>query len=899
MFKIRREQLAVLARDYTGRNLAEQIRARGFAAAWIEQDHEVRVRDARGSTSRLGIDDQGRVDRHTTPAGRVYRYEYTADHQLAGVTDPSGLREALEYDDGLPVAYSRSPGRRWTFGWGPGRNLTRVAGPDRAEIVMTHAGPGAIATYTDRMGHGARFERDKSGRIVALADFAGNRATFAYGAWDRPDRITRADGSTEAIARDPSGRMARVDLNGRPWAQFEYDAAGRVAAVRYADGHFVELDYDADGRVTEARNPSVVVRLAYDGNGRLVREDQGGQVVRYEYDAAGLLTALTTPEGQSLRFAYDEDARLTEAIDWVGGGHAFAPGDDGRSARHEFPNGLVTETRLAIEGDSTEIRTTGPRLGERALALRLEYNVNGQVARLIDREGGTRTFTYDPEGRVLGVQRADGRGGESFAFDANGNRTKVGAEDAEFDTMNRLRCQGSTRLEYDERGNLVVQSGPDGVTRYSYNGQDLLTAADLPDGRRVTFTYDAFARRVSKTVGAVETCYLWAGDRLIAAMTRGGDRVERRDYAFLPYTSEPFALRIDGRVYSYHNDHLGRPRWLTDASGRVAWSADHAAFGAATIAEEAVTNPWRAPGQFRDEETGLHYNRARYYSPTLGRYLTRDPLDLLAGLNPYTYAENDPVNKIDPLGLLGFWGKVAAGAAVVAGAALLVAGAVVLVPAAIAVATGAAVAGPVVLASAGFLLGGGLVGAGIMAGTTPPGGCVPCRAAKGFLMGVEGAMAALGAMFGGAGLAGLAAGAGAVLTTGGVVASTQATAAAGIVIAAASSQMMNQSNRIDEGGGGGEGGGSGGGSGSGGSGGGETPRDEARRTGRELLKRFKREEGVGQGAGRSGGHGTPHKRAGAELIRRGNQFPRNDPRREAYRVEGERLINQGKGHSHR
>lgn len=64
------------------------------------------------------------------------------------------------------------------------------------------------------------------------------------------------------------------------------------------------------------------------------------------------------------------------------------------------------------------------------------------------------------------------------------------------------------------------------------------------------------------------------------------------------------------------------------------------------------------------------------------------------------------------------------------------------------------------------------------------------------------------------------------------------------------------------------------------------------------MERLKRDDKVGQGAGRSGGHGTPHKRAGAELIREANKLPKNDPMREALKTEGERLIQQGKGHSH-
>ncbi|SCC24963.1 RHS repeat-associated core domain-containing protein, partial [Gilliamella intestini] len=63
-------------------------------------------------------------------------------------------------------------------------------------------------------------------------------------------------------------------------------------------------------------------------------------------------------------------------------------------------------------------------------------------------------------------------------------------------------------------------------------------------------------------------------------------------------------------------------------------------------------NPLRFQGQYYDEETGLHYNLNRYYDPFTGRYITQDPLGILGGLNSYQYAGSDPINWIDPLGLV-------------------------------------------------------------------------------------------------------------------------------------------------------------------------------------------------------------------------------------------------------
>ncbi|MEJ8855569.1 RHS repeat-associated core domain-containing protein, partial [Variovorax robiniae] len=109
----------------------------------------------------------------------------------------------------------------------------------------------------------------------------------------------------------------------------------------------------------------------------------------------------------------------------------------------------------------------------------------------------------------------------------------------------------------------------------------------------------------------------------------------------------------------YQCDHLGTPQELTDHEGNIAWSASYKAWGEAreVISEAArrsgVTNPLRFQGQYLDEETGLHYNRYRYYDPGSGRFVSSDPIKLAGGVNLQVYAPN-PTEWIDPLGLMGY-----------------------------------------------------------------------------------------------------------------------------------------------------------------------------------------------------------------------------------------------------
>lgn len=91
---------------------------------------------------------------------------------------------------------------------------------------------------------------------------------------------------------------------------------------------------------------------------------------------------------------------------------------------------------------------------------------------------------------------------------------------------------------------------------------------------------------------------------------------------------------------------------MTDSSQQVVWRADYAPFGAAMISIETVQNPFRFPGQYYDQETGLHYNYFRYYDPTTGRYVTPDPIGLEGGINLFSYVAGNPVRWDDPWGLI-------------------------------------------------------------------------------------------------------------------------------------------------------------------------------------------------------------------------------------------------------
>ncbi|MVF14985.1 hypothetical protein FT643_22945, partial [Ketobacter sp. MCCC 1A13808] len=142
--------------------------------------------------------------------------------------------------------------------------------------------------------------------------------------------------------------------------------------------------------------------------------------------------------------------------------------------------------------------------------------------------------------------------------------------------------------------------------------------------------------------------FVWNGDVLLSEKRGHKEKL----YLYEPNSFKPLAFVENNQCYFYHLDHLGTPQEMTDWEGQVVWSARYKVYGNVIRKDvEQVENNLRFQGQYWDEETGLHYNRFRYYDPGTGQFTQQDPIGLLGGVNNYQYAAN-PVGWVDPLGLV-------------------------------------------------------------------------------------------------------------------------------------------------------------------------------------------------------------------------------------------------------
>jgi RHS repeat-associated protein len=242
---------------------------------------------------------------------------------------------------------------------------------------------------------------------------------------------------------------------------------------------------------------------------------------------------------------------------------------------------------------------------------------------------GDLTYQYDAAGQITGI-------GGSLA------RTSVpdAVASASYNSANHQTSFSGSTLSYDLNGNLTS----DGVNTYTWNARDQLVSMSGP-GLSASFQYDAVGRRVGKTVNSATTTYLHDGWQVVSEQTSGSA------VSYLSAGLDEIVARSDSAGTTYPLvDALSSAMALTDAAGAVQTSYTYEPFGKATASGASSTNTSKYTAR-EDDQTGLYYYRARYYSPRLQRFISEDPIGIAGGINLYAYVGNNPVSYSDPFGL--------------------------------------------------------------------------------------------------------------------------------------------------------------------------------------------------------------------------------------------------------
>ena len=590
-----------------------------------------------GGQRKYRYDALGRQITRQDEFGAITQYQWDAANRLTQVTLPGGTSREYVYN-----AYGRVTAERDELG-----RITRYEYADNLHLLSRRINPD---------GSQLRYRYDNAGLLLTeIENERGEHYKLDYYANGLIQQETGFDGRRTAYEYDLNGQLLKKtefgDDGSELVTEYQRDAAGRLLVKTLADGEEIHYSYDALGRLVNVDDGHWPLAYEYDVQDRLITEHQGWGTTRYEYDSVGQLSHCRLPDGSTLDYRHLSGGRLS-SIDLNGSrltSHQFSAGRE-----QQRQQGLLLSQYQYDEQGRLQAHSVSQR-EKNLFQRRYNYDANGNLAGIDDSRKGNRSYHYDPLDRLISVRGATP---ETFAHDPAGNllgQNNEGTANLANVKGNRLLMQGDRHYDYDAYGNLIRErrgTGQKLVTEYRYDCQHRLIGVSLPGGSNASYKYDAFGRRIEKTVDGHTTEFLWQGERLIA---ESGDN-RYRTYIYEPGSFRPLAM-LDGEgprkatPFYYQLDHLGTPQELTDYSGEIMWSAKYRAYGNLTALDVSeIDNPLRFQGQYFDAETGLHYNRHRYYNPGTGRFLTPDPIKLAGGLNSYQYVPN-PTGWVDPLGL--------------------------------------------------------------------------------------------------------------------------------------------------------------------------------------------------------------------------------------------------------
>ncbi len=627
----------------------------GRPATWLDEN---------GATTQYEYDSNGNVTAITDPVGARTTFTYDAMDRPLTVTDAAGFSSQVSYDAmGNVVSSTDRSGGTTTFSYDAMGRLLSFTRPDGSRIAASRNAAGALTSLqfgsgetaqtafgldglptgaTSAGGRTTSFTHNALGKLTGVIDAAGRATTVSRNAFGTISGISLPGGVSASYSVNPWGLVTGVtDPSGSIWTR-TYDETGRLASWFSPSGREWSVTYNSRGQMGSVTGPSGTSTRSFDPAGRLTSETSPeGHSRTFSYDAAGRLTGSGTlqftldvrgsitaaggytgtrdpqerlgsfawPGGQSIGYARDALGRLTSLTDWAGGVTRFTYVADGRLQSIERPNGVTTDYSRDSDGMILGISESLPSGSLASLSLQRDPlgNVTG-ADRLIPveviRAGRTTANTFDSDGRAA-----------AFTYDPSGRRLSDGQRTYAWDEAGRLGSSGSAVFSYDEFGHQL--SGPGGLIEVSY-----------------------------------------LHDVAVPVTERGSASIWR--YVFTPGGHPMYRIAdADSSRQFFHFDEAGNATILTDDSGTTiaAWMFDP--YGRIIGKSGSVEdNPYLFAGAFGARALGvdgLYRMGVRVYDAETASFLSPEPMpDLMdpQALDPYTYAAQNPVRFVDPLGTM-------------------------------------------------------------------------------------------------------------------------------------------------------------------------------------------------------------------------------------------------------
>jgi RHS repeat-associated protein len=628
------------------------------AMFWDEDGNLASVQLSDGSTANWKYDAMGRCIQTTNTAGQVRFFEYDQLNRINSIHLPNGNTIKFSYD-----AYTE----------------VIEAADQTGNIQYEYTSLGKLKKVKQRNTE-IQFLYDTEERLNTVINEAGSHYCFSYNKRGELINETGFNGLQRQYERDATGKPIKVISAGGHYTKYEYDSNGQIIRVEYHDGSWELYNYDKKGNLQEAINEYSHIRFTRNKMGYIDTEEQDGYKVQSTYDKNGNRIGITSNLGANLQLQRNNlglvtniQAKVHELL-WQ---TQMKYNRAGREIERILSGGLSSVWLYDQAGRPGEQKVS--RNGVVQNWKKYTWNTNDRLTNVFDAISNCNThFKHDAFSNLIFAQYAD-NSIVHRAADATGNmyETKA-ATNRKFNSAGALLESEKYIYKYDEEGRLISKTnkGNHKKTLYGWYANGMLKKVVRPDGKEAGFTYDALGRRVSKCFSGTITRWVWDGnvplhewtynetDKPKAVVNEWGDiKYDKQE----PYAKDtaitwifeedsfvPAAKIEKGNIYSIISDHLGTPQIMFDAAGNKVWEGVLDIYGRLrTLQGNKNAVPFRYQGQYEDAETGLYYNRFRYYTPEEGVYLTQDPIGLLGGTRLYGYVK-DTNGWVDPMGLTPF-----------------------------------------------------------------------------------------------------------------------------------------------------------------------------------------------------------------------------------------------------
>ncbi|MGP3593654.1 RHS repeat-associated core domain-containing protein [Vagococcus sp. WN89Y] len=618
------------------------------------------VTEAGAGRRRFRYSVRGTLQERIDASGGITRFYWDSKDRLVATVDPQGAEVRVAYDrEDNPIHFTDESGQVTRFRYNGTGMLTACETPDGATVGYQYDPEDRLLAVINQNGQRWKMIRDALGRVTAESDYWGQTTRYA---WDKGSRLIRRE--------DPLGRAVR----------YGYDKAGRLCERRSQDTLQATYHYDACGRMVLCESPWRRLAWRYDDAGRVLAEEQDGFQLRYGYDARGRFISRESDSGHRVQYGLDEHGRLAQVQLNNDTPIVFQYDASGR----RVSEALSAEVTRCYDYDRSG-RLTSQQVLHNDLPLfasGFAYDRAGNLTLREDSLWGSDRYSYDPVGRLTAHTAPDGTL-RQFVQDTAGNhlQTDIRSVNGSAGGWFREGVHHGVRYVFDRAGELrqrrPLQDESD-KEDFTWDENRQLIAVRKGENL-VRYGYDGLGRRVCKQTATHTHWFYWQGDALagetVAATSQPlaalsifdtGERLKRqkaqaklfagmREYIYYPGSFRPLALltQEEGQKQSwhYHCDPNGAPVRLTSPQGEIVWSEKTGVWGEkGEVYASRIDNPLRFQGQYFDAETGLHYNRYRYYDPAIAAYISQDPIGLAGGINTYGYVRG-PFTWIDPLGL--------------------------------------------------------------------------------------------------------------------------------------------------------------------------------------------------------------------------------------------------------